>query len=139
MSSISNELKNIIVNHPQAPADLKNKKIDGSNKSNQDDFSKLLDNKLENKIDAPSNQGISVSQHAQKRIEQRSINLDSNEYMKLRQALQSLQTKGGKESLVVTDKAAYIMDVANKKIVTAMNKQELQDNVFTKIDSTVFV
>ena len=59
--------------------------------------------------------------------------------MKLRQALQSLQHKGGRESLVVTDKAAYIMDVVNKKIVTAMNKQELQDNVFTKIDSTVFV
>ena len=88
MSSISNELKNIIVNHPQAPAEMKNnKKIDGANKSNQDDFSKLLGKKLDNKIEDPSHQGISVSQHAQKRLEQRSINLDSNEYMKLRQAL----------------------------------------------------
>jgi flagellar operon protein len=135
MSSISNELKNIIVNHPQAPAEYKNsKKIDAGS---GDEFSKIFDTKSQ---DVSSNlQEISLSQHAQKRLEQRSINLDSNEYMKLKQALQSLQHKGGKESLVVTDKAAYIMDVANKKIVTAMNKQELQDNVFTKIDSTVFV
>ncbi len=133
MSIISNELKNIIVNHPQAPAEVK--KQSKAERVNQDDFSKILDEKT----NTLSTQEISLSQHAQKRLEQRSINLDSNEYMKLKQALQSLQHKGGKESLVITDKAAYIMDVTNKKIVTAMNKQELQDNVFTKIDSTVFV
>jgi len=135
MSSISNELKNIIVNHPHSPSEYKNsRKIENGS---GDEFSKIFDTKSKDTNSISSE--ISVSQHAQKRLEQRSINLDSNEYMKLKQALHSLQHKGGKESLVVTDKAAYIMDVENKKIVTAMNKQELRDNVFTKIDSTVFV
>lgn len=137
MSSISNELKNIIINHPNAPADVKKNYKNQTGKS--DEFSEILQSKQSTQASETNNQGISLSQHAQKRVEQRSINLDSSEYAKLKQALQSLQNKGGKESLVVTDKAAYIMDVANQKIVTAMNKQELQQNVFTKIDSTVFV
>lgn len=137
MSAISNELKNIIINHPQAPAEIKkNNKIDSIQPN---EFSDILQSKELGQNTGTNNQGISISQHAQKRLEQRSINLDSSEYAKLKQALQSLQSKGGKESLVVTDKAAYIMDVTNQKIVTAMNKQELQQNVFTKIDSTVFV
>lgn len=139
MSLISNELKNIIINHPQAPVDVKAKnKLDSAN-SNANEFSKILESKTSEQKSVGENQEITISQHAQKRLDQRSINLDSTEYTKLKQALQSLQLKGGKDSLVVTEKAAYIMDVVNKKVVTAMNKQELEQNVFTKIDSTVFV
>ena len=132
MSAISSELKNILVGNT---SQVENKKITSKAPTPaNDDFAKLLNLKENN---APSE--ITLSQHAQKRIEQRSINMDSSEFAKLKLALQSLENKGGRESLVVTDKAAYIMDVANKKIITAMNKQELQENVFTKIDSTVFV
>lgn len=137
MSSISNELKNIIVNHPSAPAVHKKGINPGSESLNE--FSKILGSTEQKNELGNVSQDLSISLHAQKRLEQRSINMDSTEYTKLKQALQSLQDKGGKESLVVTDKAAYILDVANKKIVTAMNKQEMQHNVFTKIDSTVFV
>ena len=78
MSSISNELKNIIVNHPNAPADVKkNNKIDTTNPN---EFSDILQTK---QATGANTQGISVSQHAQKRLEQRSINLDSSEYAKL--------------------------------------------------------
>lgn len=144
MTAINNELKNIISNHRSNlssssndvgiktrnttdAAEFKNI-INSSSGSNQSEFRNL--------VEAPE---IELSLHAQKRLEQRSIQLDGQEYAKLKLALQSLENKGGRESLVVTEKAAYIMDVANKKIVTAMNKDELRQNVFTKIDSTVFV
>ena len=50
-----------------------------------------------------------------------------------------LKNKGGKDSLVITDKAAYIVDVPGKKVVTAIDKESIESNVFTKIDSTVLV
>ena len=80
-----------------------------------------------------------ISQHAIKRMTERNISLDAEEFTKLKSALQKLRTKGGQESLVITNKAAYILDVGNNKVVTAMDKQSLNDNVFTKIDSTLIL
>ena len=53
--------------------------------------------------------------------------------------MSKLRAKGGKDSLVITDQAAYIVDVKNNKVVTAVDKGSMNENVFTKIDSTVFV
>jgi flagellar operon protein len=80
-----------------------------------------------------------LSQHAIKRMTERNITLDAEEFTKLKTALQKLKTKGGQDSLVITNKAAYILDVVNNKVVTAMDKQSLNDNVFTKIDSTLIL
>lgn len=83
--------------------------------------------------------GISLSSHAAKRLQERKIDFDNNEYLKVREAISKLKDKGGKDSLVVTDKAAYIVDVKNNKVVTAVDKGNMSENVFTKIDSTVFM
>lgn len=83
--------------------------------------------------------GINLSGHAAKRIQERSIDFNGEEYIKVRDAISKLKAKGGKDSLVITDKAAYIVDVQNNKVVTAVDKGSMAENVFTKIDSTVFI
>ncbi|MEI8345889.1 MAG: flagellar protein [Pseudomonadota bacterium] len=83
--------------------------------------------------------GVSISQHAQKRLQERNLEMDSNEFFKLRNAIDTLRNKGGRDSLVVTGKAAYIVDVDKGKIVTAIDRNDMAENVFTKIDSTLFV
>jgi flagellar operon protein len=116
MSTINNELKSIIANHrPLAGSDIKKGSVPTGAESAE--FSKILNNSVQESGYSKDAQDIVISLHAQKRLEQRSINLDGQEYAKLKQALQSLEDKGGRESLVVTDKAAYIMDVANKKLL----------------------
>lgn len=82
---------------------------------------------------------IQLSIHAAKRLKERNLEMDNDEFFKLKSAFTKLQEKGGQDSLVITDKAAYIVDVANKKVVTAIDKENIADNVFTKIDSTVLV
>ncbi len=84
-------------------------------------------------------EGIHLSTHAAKRLQERNLSIDSSEYMKLKSAFEKLKSKGGQDSLVITDKAAYIVDVPKNRIVTAMDKGSVLDNVFTKIDSTVIV
>lgn len=83
--------------------------------------------------------GINLSTHAAKRLHERNLTMDSDEFYKLKDAMVKLRSKGGQDSLVITDKAAYIVDVPNNKIVTAIDKGSITDNVFTKIDSTVIV
>ncbi|MDH4467617.1 MAG: TIGR02530 family flagellar biosynthesis protein [Bacteriovoracaceae bacterium] len=95
---------------------------------------------LEAKVAAKNGDSdLLISQHAIKRMTERNITLDAEEFTKLKSALQKLRTKGGQDSLVITNKAAYILDVGNNKVVTAMDKQSLNDNVFTKIDSTLIL
>ena len=72
-------------------------------------------------------------------MQERQIDFDGNEYLKVKEAITRLKAKGGRDSLVITDKAAYIVDVKGNKVVTAVDKASMNENVFTKIDSTVFM
>jgi flagellar operon protein len=82
---------------------------------------------------------VNISSHAMKRLQERNIELDGNEYMKLKEAISKLRSKGGHDSLVVTNKAAYVVDVDKNTVVTAVDKNNMNENVFTKIDSTLFM
>jgi flagellar operon protein len=127
----------LIPNITKLPGD---KAVDPSNKlkkGNPSEFSDLLKEQIGSGQQV--NKGISLSTHAAKRLSERKIDIDSNEYMKLQDAIQKLKSKGGKESLVITGKAAYIIDIPKNKIITAIDKGSLAENVFTKIDSTLIV
>ena len=65
--------------------------------------------------------------------------MDGNEFLKIRDGIDKLKEKGGKDSLIVTNQAAYIVDVDKQTVVTAMDKNDMTENVFTKIDSTLFI
>ncbi|MCF8057673.1 MAG: hypothetical protein K9K67_00140 [Bacteriovoracaceae bacterium] len=97
-------------------------------------------NLLQEQVGTPQGERpIQLSVHAAKRLKERNLEMDNAEFFKLRSAFKKLQEKGGQDSLVITDKAAYIVDVANNKVVTAIDKENIAENVFTKIDSTVLV
>ena len=118
--------------HKNAAKNLKGEKVDSS------EFQNLLDGNLA--PNAPKEEKpISLSVHAAKRLKERNMDLDNDEFFKLRSAFKKLQEKGGQDSLVITEKGAYIVDVANQKVVTAIDKDNIAENVFTKIDSTVLV
>ena len=47
--------------------------------------------------------------------------------------------KGAKESLVMIDDVALVVSVKNRTVITAVDKAQLKENVFTNIDSAVIV
>lgn len=93
-------------------------------------FAKVLDGKM------PS-QSITFSQHAQERLKERGINLDKAEMEKLEGAVEDVARKGGRESLVLLGDAALVVSVKNRTVVTALDRNSMQGNVFTNIDSAV--
>ena len=105
---------------------------------NVDTFNRFLKKKIDSSKSSEEN-GVRLSGHAKKRLEERNINLDGNEFLKIRDGIDKLKEKGGKDSLIVTEQAAYIVDVDNQTVVTAMDKDDMAENVFTKIDSTLFI
>lgn len=93
-------------------------------------FAAVLDNKL-----PPA--GVKFSQHAQERLRARGITLTDSDLQKLEGAVNSVAQKGGRESLVMMGDAAFVVSVKNRTVVTALDGEAMQGNVFTNIDSAV--
>ena len=81
---------------------------------------------------------LSFSAHAVKRLQDRSIQLDNRDVERIGAAVDMAQQKGSRESLVLDGNQAFIVNVPNKTIITAMDVMEMRERVFTNIDSTVF-
>ncbi|MDP4097538.1 flagellar biosynthesis protein [Paenibacillus sp. P96] len=84
-------------------------------------------------------QTLTLSNHAVKRLEQRGIELGSEQMAKITSAVDKAAAKGAKESLILMQDMALIVNVQNRTVVTAMDKQSMKDNVFTQIDSAVII
>ena len=117
---------------------LKNKKTSGEIPDSKElkEFQNILKNEIEKRGDG---QEVRFSLHAARRIKDRKLDVDNEEFVKLREGIGKLRDKGGRESLIITEKAAYIVDVDKNKVVTAVDKNNLGENVFTKIDSTLVI
>jgi flagellar operon protein len=81
---------------------------------------------------------IKISSHAAKRLEARNIQLSDTEMTKLKTAVDKAEAKGAKDSLVMMDQTAFIVNIPNRTVITAISMAESKENVFTNIDSVVF-
>jgi len=84
-------------------------------------------------------QPLKFSAHASQRLSERKIQLDSATMSKVTDAVDKAEAKGIEDTLVLTNDAALIVNVKNRTVITAMDKQSLNGNVFTNIDGAVIV
>ena len=82
-------------------------------------------------------QGIQLSRHAQKRVETRDLELDPARLSRLNTAINRAAEKGARNSVVMLDGLAVVVDINQRTVVTAMNAQQGKERVFTNIDSVV--
>ncbi len=80
---------------------------------------------------------LTFSTHAQKRLDKREIQLGDNEMERLNAAVDKAESKGAKESLILMDQLAFIVNVPDRKVVTTINMNQRSEGVFTQIDSVV--
>ena len=80
---------------------------------------------------------LTFSNHAQKRLESRKITLAEDGLARLALAVDKAQQRGGQESLVLMDDLAFIVNVPDRKVVTALDTNKRGEGVFTRIDSVV--
>ncbi|HEY8500607.1 MAG TPA: TIGR02530 family flagellar biosynthesis protein [Clostridia bacterium] len=85
-----------------------------------------------------SDREVKISKHARLRMEMRNLNLSDNQRARLSEAVDKADAKGVKNTLVVMDNMALVVNVTNRIVVTAINGGELKENVFTNIDGAVF-
>ena len=83
--------------------------------------------------------GIKFSGHAQTRLASRQITLTEHDVARLGQAMTKAASKGAKDSLVLMDKTAFVVSVANRTVITAVASDALKENIFTNIDSAMIL
>jgi flagellar operon protein len=84
-------------------------------------------------------QPLKFSAHASQRLSERKIQLDSATMSKVTDAIDKAEAKGIEDTLVLTGDAALIVNVKNRTVITAMDRQSLTGNVFTNIDGAVII
>lgn len=82
---------------------------------------------------------VKFSQHAEQRLAQRGIRLEDEQLHRLGGAIDKAAAKGAKDSLVLFQDLAFIVNVKHRTVITAMDGASMNDQVFTQIDSTVIV
>lgn len=82
---------------------------------------------------------VQLSKHAENRIRSRSLGWDAQLQDRIIQGLDKAEEKGSREALILAGDVAVIANVKSRTIITAMDRNQMKDKVFTNIDSTVLV
>ena len=83
--------------------------------------------------------GLKFSKHATNRLLDRNIALTDSQNVRLENGVKQASEKGITESLVLVDSLAFIVNVPNRTVVTALDQTEANSNIFTNIDGAVII
>ena len=80
---------------------------------------------------------LQFSKHALARVQRRGIELDAPTLQRLSKGVERAAGKGARDSLVLVDGTAFVVSVRNHTVITAVDSEHMNDQVFTNIDSAV--
>lgn len=83
--------------------------------------------------------GLKFSKHAMGRLADRNIELSSAQLERLESGTKKAGQKGIRDSLVIVDQLAFIVNVPNQTVVTAMDSTDTDENIFTNINGAVII
>ena len=87
---------------------------------------------------AKADENVKFSKHANQRLESRNIILSDSQKERLNEGVGRAREKSINDTLVMMDNLAFIVNVKNNTVVTALEQNE-DNNVFTNIDGAVIV
>lgn len=99
-------------------------------------FQSILD-----RVSGVNTQGseLKFSKHASARLATRDITLDNTQIDRLQDGVVKAGAKGIKDSLMIMDHLAFIVNVPSQTVITAMDSTESNEQIFTNIDGAVIV
>nr|WP_022773886.1 TIGR02530 family flagellar biosynthesis protein [Butyrivibrio sp. AE2015] len=127
----------------QVQGQIKNVNVQKSDNKGQsiqtgaNSFASILNKIQESSDNTISSEELKFSKHAANRLQDRNIVLTDEQMARLNMGKIEAGEKGIKDSLILIDQLAFIVNVPNNTVVTAMDQTENKSNVFTNIDGAV--
>ena len=106
-------------------------------KAQSGEFGALLQQELTNA--APQEPEVAFSKHAMSRAEERGIEITPDLIDQLKGSMIRAQAKGATNIIAMDAEKAFIINVPNSKVITAITQEEMKENIFTNIDGAVFL
>ena len=100
-----------------------------SNSADSLSFQQILENRQKKELH--------FSKHANERLANRNIDLTEEQRERLKEGVNRASSKGIRDSLVMVDNMAFIVNVTNRTVITAVDDGD--DKIFTNIDGAVVV
>ncbi|MEK4385130.1 TIGR02530 family flagellar biosynthesis protein [Solibacillus sp. FSL W7-1464] len=82
---------------------------------------------------------LKISKHASDRLSERNISITDREWRQITEKVFEAKNKGVKQPLVLLDQAALIVSAKNATVITALDRNEAKQQLFTNIDGTILL
>ncbi len=105
--------------------------------ANNDNLQPSFSHILGNVAKSVEQSELKFSKHATQRLNSRNIDLTKGQVERLEQGARIANKKGVKDSLVIVDDIAFIVNTKKHIVVTAVN--EAEEKTFTNIDGAVIM
>lgn len=106
-------------------------------KAKQPDSTQTFQELLTGKVEEA--QQLKFTKHANERLDSRSISISDEQMLRLQNGAKRAGEKGIKESLVLIDSLAFIVNTKQNTVITAMDQAESGENIYTNIDGAVIM
>lgn len=83
------------------------------------------------------NEGFTVSKHAALRLNE--INFNNEDMKEIEKGFKIAEDKNSKNTVMLYKNVALIASVENRTLITAVDKNRTNENIFTNIDSVVLL
>lgn len=107
------------------------------NQSQETSKSNSFQDALLEAMDSSRETTLKFSKHATSRLADRNIELTKEQMDRLTEGTNKAGSKGIKDSLVMVDHLAFIVNIPKNTVITAMDQSQADENIFTNIDGAV--
>jgi flagellar operon protein len=82
---------------------------------------------------------VNFSKHAVKRAMEHNIDLNDESISRLNEGVRIAEEKKLEEPLILVGSTAFLVNIPNNTVITAVDSGNMKGNVFTNIDGTVII
>ena len=104
-----------------------------SSKAAGTDFKDILNKEI------GKNEACVISKHAEERLRQRNIQFNEADMRQINEGINKAEAKGSKDCLICYKGNALVTSIKNRTVITAVDQDAGKGNVFTNIDSVLFI
>lgn len=84
-------------------------------------------------------ESFTMSKHAIERLISRNISFSEQDMKNINEGINKAEKKGAINSLILYKDVALVTSIKNRTVITAVDKNNAKDNVFTNVDSVVLL
>lgn len=125
----------------QIAGQLLNQNVSNVSQNNEISFEEVLNKtrSIAEILTEHKSSELKFSKHADSRLTERNISLSDEQMARLKEGANRASAKGIKESLVILDKYSFIVNTKNNTVITAMDQDYEDENIYTNIDGAVII